>query len=49
MGVGATKRLNAVKWSVAGRMVWAWILTLPITAGLSYFLIRVMQVAGWIK
>ncbi len=29
MGVGAAKRLNAIRWSVVERMVWAWILTLP--------------------
>jgi PiT family inorganic phosphate transporter len=40
MGVGATKRLNAVKWSVVGRIVWAWILTLPTTALLGYLLQR---------
>jgi PiT family inorganic phosphate transporter len=32
MGVGATKRLSAVKWGVAGRIIWAWILTIPISA-----------------
>jgi PiT family inorganic phosphate transporter len=32
MGVGATKRLSAVKWGVVERIVWAWVLTLPITA-----------------
>ncbi|HSI84679.1 MAG: anion permease [Candidatus Methylacidiphilales bacterium] len=36
MGVGATKRLSAVKWGVVGRMVWAWVLTLPVTAALAY-------------
>jgi PiT family inorganic phosphate transporter len=40
MGVGATKRLSAVKWGVVGRMVWAWILTLPVTAALAYGLQR---------
>jgi PiT family inorganic phosphate transporter len=29
---GATKRLSAVKWGVVERIVWAWVLTLPITA-----------------
>jgi len=33
VGVGATRRLSAVKWGVAGRIVWAWILTIP-AAGL---------------
>jgi len=40
MGVGATKRLSAVKWGIVGRMVWAWVLTLPITALLAYWLER---------
>ena len=48
MGVGATKRLNAVKWGVVGRMVWAWVLTLPITALLSYFLLRAFHLLGWV-
>lgn len=38
MGVGATKRLNAVKWSVVRSMVIAWILTLPIAGGLGYIM-----------
>ena len=37
MGVGATKRLSAVKWGVVGRIVWAWVLTLPVTALLAYW------------
>src|SRR5262249_37740860 len=32
VGVGATSRLSAVKWGVAGRIVWAWILTTPAAA-----------------
>ena len=32
MGVGATRRLSAVKWGVAGRIIWAWILTIPVAA-----------------
>ncbi|GAP67216.1 phosphate/sulfate permease [Mizugakiibacter sediminis] len=40
MGVGAAKRLNAIRWTVVERMVWAWILTLPITALLAYALVR---------
>jgi len=35
VGVGATKRLSAVKWGVAGRIVWAWILTIPAAAAVS--------------
>jgi inorganic phosphate transporter, PiT family len=33
VGVGSVKRLSAVRWGVAGRIVWAWILTIPL-AGL---------------
>ena len=32
VGVGASKRLAAVRWAVAGRIVWAWILTIPAAA-----------------
>jgi len=32
MGVGATQRLSAVRWGVAVRIVWAWILTIPLSA-----------------
>ena len=41
MGVGATKRLSAVKWGIVGRMVWAWILTLPVTAFFAYWMERI--------
>jgi PiT family inorganic phosphate transporter len=42
VGVGATKRLSAVKWGVAGRIVWAWVLTIPLAAvvsAVSYFVL----------
>jgi PiT family inorganic phosphate transporter len=32
VGVGSTRRLSAVRWGVAGRIVWAWILTMPAAA-----------------
>jgi PiT family inorganic phosphate transporter len=35
MGVGATTRLSAVRWGVAGRIVWAWVLTIPAAALMS--------------
>jgi PiT family inorganic phosphate transporter len=41
VGVGATRRLSAVKWGVAGKIVWAWILTIPasaLIAALSFFI-----------
>ena len=43
MGVGATKRLSAVRWGVAGNIAIAWVLTLPgagLIGALSYFLIH---------
>ena len=43
IGVGATRRLSAVKWGVAGRIVWAWVLTIPIAAAVSaacYYLLH---------
>jgi PiT family inorganic phosphate transporter len=46
MGVGATKRLSAVKWGVVGRILWAWVLTLPVTGLLGYGLERLFLVAG---
>ena len=41
-GVGATQRLSAVRWGLAGRIVWAWILTIPLSAliaGLTWLLL----------
>jgi PiT family inorganic phosphate transporter len=40
MGVGAAKRFSAVKWGVAGRIVWAWVLTLPTTCLVGFGLMR---------
>jgi PiT family inorganic phosphate transporter len=42
VGVGATTRLSAVRWGIAGRIVWAWVLTIPaagIMAALAYLLL----------
>jgi len=41
MGVGSLKRMSAVRWGVAGQIIWAWIFTIPCTAAiaaLSYLL-----------
>jgi PiT family inorganic phosphate transporter len=35
VGIGATHRLSAVRWGVAGTIVWAWVLTIPLTALIS--------------
>jgi PiT family inorganic phosphate transporter len=46
MGVGATRRLSGVKWGVARNIVWAWILTIPLSAvvgGLAYLLVTFIR------
>ncbi len=35
IGVGSIKRLSAVRWGVAGRILWAWILTIPASAAIA--------------
>ena len=46
MGVGAAKRFSAIRWTVVERMVWAWIMTLPITAVLAYLISRLLGTLG---
>jgi len=43
VGVGASQRMSAVRWGVAGRIVWAWVMTIPMSgaiAALSYIALR---------
>jgi inorganic phosphate transporter, PiT family len=43
MGVGATKRLSAVRWGVTFNLIWAWVLTIPISGLLAagvYFIVK---------
>jgi len=43
MGVGSVQRLSAVRWGLAGRIVWAWVLTIPVSgliAALCYWALR---------
>ncbi|MGH8637027.1 MAG: inorganic phosphate transporter [Burkholderiales bacterium] len=35
IGVGSIRRLSAVRWGIAGRIVWAWVLTIPASAGMA--------------
>jgi PiT family inorganic phosphate transporter len=49
VGVGATQRLSAVRWGIARRIVWAWILTIPASAtvaGLLFYLVRLFLPAA---
>jgi PiT family inorganic phosphate transporter len=46
VGVGAMRRLSAVRWNVAGRIVWAWIFTIPaaaIVAAVLYIFLNFIQ------
>lgn len=43
MGVGATKRFSAVKWGLIGRIVWAWVLTIPTCGTLGYGLLQLFR------
>jgi PiT family inorganic phosphate transporter len=46
VGVGSTQRLSAVRWGVARRIVWAWVLTIPASAGVSaltYYIITLFK------
>ena len=46
VGVGSAKRFSAVKWGVAGRIVWAWVLTIPMAgliAALSYGVVLMLE------
>jgi inorganic phosphate transporter, PiT family len=47
MGVGSAKRFNAIKWSVVERMVWAWLLTIPVSGAIAYGLVRLFGALGW--
>jgi PiT family inorganic phosphate transporter len=46
MGVGASKRFSAVKWGVVERIIWAWVLTLPVTGLLGYGLVQLLHAVG---
>jgi len=46
MGVGATRRFSAVRWSVGRRIIWTWLITIPLSAGiacLAYLVISVLR------
>ena len=43
MGVGAARRLSALKWILAEQIVWAWIFTLPVSAAIAYGLVKLVE------
>ncbi len=42
MGVGSIRRLSAVRWGIAGRIIWAWILTIPTSAAIAAIIWRIV-------
>lgn len=47
MGVGSTRGLSAVRWGVVGNIIWAWILTIPLTAGFAALLMYGINLLGF--
>lgn len=43
MGVGASQRVSAVRWGITARIAWAWVLTIPISAVVSWCCHRVVD------
>jgi len=46
VGVGAMRRLSAVRWGVAGQIVWAWILTIPMAFAIGAGVYTLLRLAG---
>jgi len=44
MGVGATKRLSAVRWGVGKRIVYAWIITIPASALVAALVLEIIKI-----
>jgi PiT family inorganic phosphate transporter len=44
VGVGSVQRLSAVRWGVAGRIVWAWILTIPASAAVAAAIFQLIHI-----
>jgi PiT family inorganic phosphate transporter len=46
-GISASRRLSAVKWGVAGRIVWAWVFTMPAAALLAALFLLILRTTGF--
>lgn len=46
IGVGTTRRLSAVRWGIAGQIVWAWILTIPMSAVIAAGMYFILSFTG---
>ena len=47
VGVGATRRLSAVRWGIAGSIVWAWVLTIPAAGLIAALAFLPLRLFGW--
>lgn len=45
VGVGSSKRLSSVRWAVAGRILWAWVLTIPMSAIIAMLAFLILRLA----
>jgi PiT family inorganic phosphate transporter len=46
VGVGSTRRLSAVRWGIAGQIVWAWVLTIPASAAIAAATFYLLDAVG---
>ena len=46
VGVGSVNRLSAVRWGVAGQIVWAWVLTIPAAASVAAATYTLLRISG---
>lgn len=49
MGVGAAKRFSALKWTIVERMAWAWLLTIPVSGTIAYWIMKMLQFVGYAR
>jgi PiT family inorganic phosphate transporter len=47
MGVGVAKNPRALRWTVIQKILWAWVLTIPASAGLAWLLLKGVVAVGW--
>lgn len=47
VGVGSVRKRSAVRWGIAGRIVWAWVLTVPGAAAIGAAAFLIMRTIGW--
>ncbi len=47
VGVGSMRRMSAVRWGIAGQIVWAWVLTIPASAILAAATYYVLAASGF--